>query len=168
MIIIYFGHRFPQTSHIRGHLLSTQMALLHPSADTSYVGTQRTLMDWRFPKHYRWAWHEIHSLSNQLSILPLYMLISICDYLHSNSRTYATISKASHVLYTSIFIATRIHICTRVSFIETRVSYADCQYQYSHTHPFDIKNNKTRLMEIYWALIINYLNCFNLLNCFIS
>ena len=35
MIIVYFSHRFPLTSHIRGHLLSTQMALLHPSADNS-------------------------------------------------------------------------------------------------------------------------------------
>src|SRR5713226_6541939 len=35
MIIMYFGHRFPLTSHIRGHLLSTQMALFHPSADNS-------------------------------------------------------------------------------------------------------------------------------------
>ena len=43
MIIMYFGHHFPITSHIRGHLLSTQMALFHPSADTSLVGTQKDI-----------------------------------------------------------------------------------------------------------------------------
>ena len=36
-----FRHRFPLTSHIRGHLLSTQMTLLCPSDDTLYVGTQK-------------------------------------------------------------------------------------------------------------------------------
>ena len=36
--------------------------------------------------------------------------------------------------------------------------------QKSSKHPFKIKNNKTWLMEICWALIINYLNCLNLLN----
>ena len=99
-----------------------------------------------------------------LPFLPFYMLIAICDSFHSNSRTYATISTAYCVLYPSIIVATRVHICTRVSLIATHVSYVGCQYQYSHTPPFDIKNNKTRLMEICWALIINYLNCINLLN----
>ena len=42
MIIMYFGHRFPLTSHIRGHLLSCKMALLHSSSDIQYFGTQRT------------------------------------------------------------------------------------------------------------------------------
>ena len=50
-----------------------------------------TLLDWRFPKHYRWAWNEMHSLSYQLAILPFYVWIDICDYVHSNSRTYVTI-----------------------------------------------------------------------------
>ena len=40
-IIMYFGHHFLLTSHIRGHLLSTQIALLHPSSDILYVGTQK-------------------------------------------------------------------------------------------------------------------------------
>ena len=43
MIIIHFEHRFPLTSHIRGHLLSTQIALLRPSADISYVGAQKDI-----------------------------------------------------------------------------------------------------------------------------
>ena len=46
MIIMYFGHRFPLTSHIRGHLLSTKMALLHPSTDIPHVGTQKDNLDW--------------------------------------------------------------------------------------------------------------------------
>ena len=36
-----FRPSLPLTSHIRGHLLSTQMALLRPSADTAFVGTQK-------------------------------------------------------------------------------------------------------------------------------
>ena len=42
-IIMFFGHRFPLTSHIRGHLLSTWMALLRPSADIPHVGTQKDI-----------------------------------------------------------------------------------------------------------------------------
>ena len=42
-IVMYFDHRFPLTSHIRGHLLSTQMALLRLSADISYVGAQKDI-----------------------------------------------------------------------------------------------------------------------------
>ena len=45
MIIMYFGHCFPLTSHIKGHLLSTKMALLHLSADISRVGTQKDNLD---------------------------------------------------------------------------------------------------------------------------
>ena len=50
MIIMYFSHRFPLTSHIRGHLLSTQMALLHPSANIPYVGTQKDILGLKFSK----------------------------------------------------------------------------------------------------------------------
>ena len=45
-IIMYFGHHFPLTSHIRGHLLSSKMALLHPSTDIPHVGTQKENLDW--------------------------------------------------------------------------------------------------------------------------
>ena len=45
IIIIYFFHRFPLTSHIRGHLLSAKMELLHPSADIPHVGTQKDNLD---------------------------------------------------------------------------------------------------------------------------
>ena len=50
MIIMYFSHCFPLTSHIRGHLLSTQMALLHPSANIPYVGTQKDILGLKFAK----------------------------------------------------------------------------------------------------------------------
>ena len=59
-------------------------------------------------------------------------LFEICEalnYIHSNWRTYVTISTASRVLYVSIFIATHVQICMQVSLIETRMSYAGCQYQ---------------------------------------
>ena len=47
---MYFGHRFPLTSHIRGHLLSTQMALLCPSADIPYIGAQKDILGLKFSK----------------------------------------------------------------------------------------------------------------------
>ena len=47
-IIMYFDHRFPLTSHIRGHLLSTQMKLLRPSADFTYVGMQKDTIGLKF------------------------------------------------------------------------------------------------------------------------
>ena len=50
MIIMCFGHRFHMTSHIRGHLLSTQMALLRPSVDIPYVGTQKDTLGLNFSK----------------------------------------------------------------------------------------------------------------------
>ena len=50
MIIMYFGHRFPLTSHIRVHLLSTKMALLRPSVDIPYVGTQKDKLGLKFAK----------------------------------------------------------------------------------------------------------------------
>ena len=43
--VMYFGHRFPLISHIRGHLLSCKMALLHPSIDIQYVETQKEKLD---------------------------------------------------------------------------------------------------------------------------
>ena len=50
MIIMYFGHRFPLTLHMREHLLSTQMALLCPSADILYVGKQKDILGLNFSK----------------------------------------------------------------------------------------------------------------------
>ena len=44
-IVMYFSHRFPLTSHIRGHLLLAKMALLHSSTDIPYVGTQKDNLD---------------------------------------------------------------------------------------------------------------------------
>ena len=84
-----------------------------------------------------------------LSFLPFYMLNVVRDSYHSNLRTYATIPIAYRVLYASIVIATRVQIYTRVSLIETHVSYMGYQYQHSRTSSFDIKNNKTWLMDIF-------------------
>ena len=44
--VMYFGHHFPMTSHIRGHLLSCKMTLLRPSADIHYVDTQKDKLKW--------------------------------------------------------------------------------------------------------------------------
>ena len=107
MIIMYFGHRFPLTSHIRGHMLSTQMALLCPSADITHVGTQKDKLGLKWPKHYRCAWHLIH--------YPKTNLI----YFYSDFWVaYATICIATRVSYASICIATRIYLHTWVPFKE--------------------------------------------------
>ena len=42
---MYFTHRFPLTSHIRGHMLSSEMALLHLSTYTQCVDTQKNKID---------------------------------------------------------------------------------------------------------------------------
>ena len=99
-----------------------------------------------------------------LLFLPFYMLTIVRDSFHRNSCIYVTISTTYRVLYASIVITTSVQVYTWVSLIANRVSYAGCQYQYSHTPPFNIKNNKTQLMDICWSLIINQLNYLNLLN----
>ena len=40
-IVMYFSHGLPLTSHIKGHMLSTKMALLRPSTNIQYVETQK-------------------------------------------------------------------------------------------------------------------------------
>ena len=165
MIIMYFSHHFPLTSHIRGHMLSTQMALLHPSANNSLC--------WYTKGHFRIEvflnninGHDMRCIYPSTS-LPFYfsmcwfpyMTISTETRVHTRLRLLTT-----RILYTTIPIATHIQIYMRVSLIATHVSYAGFLYQWSCIHPFDIKNNKTWLMEIFLSLIINYLNCLNLLN----
>ena len=54
-IVMYFGHRFPLTSHNRGHLLSAKTALLRLSADIPHVGIQKDKFGLKWPKHYKWA-----------------------------------------------------------------------------------------------------------------
>ena len=49
-IIMYFGHCFPLSSHIRGHMLSTQMALLFLSVEIPYVSTQKDILGLKFAK----------------------------------------------------------------------------------------------------------------------
>ena len=42
---MYFGYRFPLTSHIRGNLLSCEMTLLRLSTDTQCVCKKKGKMD---------------------------------------------------------------------------------------------------------------------------
>ena len=144
-IIMYFGHRFPLTSHIRGHLLSTQMALLRPSADIPYDWhTKGHLWIEDCLKHYRWACYEIHSLSIQLATFT-FEYVNCCTCLCLYTTCVHTRLFLQHVACcTRVFvIATRIQICMRASLRETRVSYASLQYQYLRMLSFDIKNNKS-------------------------
>ena len=72
MIIMYFSHRFPLISHIRGHLLSILMEPFRPSADIPHVGTQKDIYGLRF-SHNTIDWiTTIHSSSIQLVTLPFY------------------------------------------------------------------------------------------------
>ena len=116
MIIMYFCHHFPLNSHIRGHLLSSQMALLRPSADILHVGTQKDKLGLKWSKYYRWAWPRMHYPQN----IFVYIFYK-CWF------AYVTICIANCVPYMIICIATHVHLCTRVSFEQLachmRVSY---------------------------------------------
>ena len=45
IFVMYFSHRFPLNSYIRGHLLYYEMALLHLSTDTKCVSTENDNVD---------------------------------------------------------------------------------------------------------------------------
>ena len=115
-IIMYFSHCFPLTSHIRGHLLSAQMALLCSSTKILHVGTQKDKLGLKWKKHYRWAWPGMNYPQTRFIYI-----FSKCWV------AYATICIATRVPYTSICIATHVHWRTRVYFEQlachTRVSY---------------------------------------------
>ena len=98
-IIIYFGHRFPLTSHIRGHLLSAKMALLHLTADIPHVVTQKDKFGLKWPKHYRWAWPLIH-----------YLQTSFVYFYYGFWVAYATMCIATCISYASICIATCVYL----------------------------------------------------------
>ena len=128
MIIMYFGHHFPLTSHIRGHLLSTQMALLHSSANNSLC--------WYTKGHFRIEicqntidGHDMGCIYPSTS-LPFYF--SKCRLAYTNisieTRVHTRLfSLTTHVLYVTISITTRVQIYTWVSFkrlaCHTRVAY---------------------------------------------
>ena len=113
IIIMYFGHRFPLTSHIRGHLLSSKMALLCLSDDIPHVGTQKDKLALKCLKHYRCAWPLMH--------YPQTSLI----YFYSNFWVvYATMCIAN----VSMCIATRVYLTYASSLQETCVSYMPCLY----------------------------------------
>ena len=109
-IIMYFGHRFPMTSHIREHLLSTQMALLRPTADISLCWHKKGHL-WieGCLKHYRRACYELHSLSIQLAIFT-FEYVNFCTHLCLYTTRIHTQLFLQHVAY-----------CTRVFVIATRV-----------------------------------------------
>ena len=99
MIIMYFSYHFPLTSHIRGHLLSTQMELLHLSADNSLC--------WYTKGHFRIEFflntidgHDMRCIYPSTSLLHYFskcvlayatILVensrTVRDYLHCNLRT---------------------------------------------------------------------------------
>ena len=109
MIIMYFSHNFPLTSNIRGHLLSTQMALPRPSADNSLC--------WYTKGHFR-----IEVCLNTIDghdMRCIYLLTSLLHYFYKCGLAYATMSiethvhtrlssLTTHVLYATIPIATRV------------------------------------------------------------
>ena len=117
MIIMYFGHRFPLTSHIRGHLLSTQMELLHLSTDNSLC--------WYTKGHFK-----IEVFQNTIDGHDMRCIYPSTNFPYYFSKCwfpYATIFietrirmrlflLTTRILYATISITTRVQICTRVSF----------------------------------------------------
>ena len=85
IIIMYFGHRFPLTSHIRGHLLSIWMEPLYPSANIPHVGTQKDIYGLRFAHNIIDWLTIIHFSSIQLVTLPFFYV-----ELYSRLSLYAT------------------------------------------------------------------------------
>ena len=72
-----------------------------------------------FPKHYRWDYYELHFSYTQLVIFYLLNMSSlVCD---SSYMQLACCTRVS-------VIASRVHICTRVTLRETHESYTSCQY----------------------------------------
>ena len=128
MIIMYFGHRFPLTSHIRGNLLSAKMALLCPSANIPHVGTQKDKLGLKWPKHYRCAWPLMHDLHT--SLIYFYSKFWVA---------HATMCIATHMSYATMCIATHVYLAYTSSLWETHVSYMPCLYQYSHIPWFKLK-----------------------------
>ena len=87
MIIMYFSHYFPLTSHMRGHLLSTQMALLHLSAENSLC--------WYTKGHLR-----IEICQNTIDgheMRCIYPSTSLPFYFSKYGLAYTTISIETHI-----------------------------------------------------------------------
>ena len=121
MIIIYFVHRFHLTSHIRGHMLSAKMALLHLSADIHHVATEKDKLGLKWPKHYRCAWPLMHDLYT--SLIYFYFEFRVA---------HTPFFIATRVPHASICIATRVYI-EHVSFLwATSMSYVPWLYIYTH------------------------------------
>ena len=112
MITMYFGHRFPLTSHIRGHLLSTQMALLRLSADIPYVGTQKDILGLKLAKTL-WMAMTWDAFTLEPSFHIIFLSVDWCTwlsplklaYLHDYSRwqlAYCTWLSPLHPAYRSV------------------------------------------------------------------
>ena len=100
IIIRYFDHHFPLTSHIRGNLLSAKMTLLRTSTDIPHVGRQKDKFGLKWPKHYRWAWPRMHYL--QTSFIYIFYKYWVA---------YVTICIVTRVPYVIICIETHVHLC---------------------------------------------------------
>ena len=129
-IIIYFGHCFPLTSHIRG------ASVINPNGTSP--SECRHFLCWHTKehlwiegclKHYRWACYEIHWLSIQLAIFT-FEYVNCCTRLFVyTTRVHMWLFLLHVAYYTRVFvIATCVQICTRASLKAIRVSYAGFQY----------------------------------------
>ena len=90
-IIMYFGHHFPLTSHIRGHLLSTWMTPLHLNADIPHVGTQNDIYGLRV------AQNTIDGLITKYIPHPSNWLLWLFNYVKSYPRPYIYATRGSYV-----------------------------------------------------------------------
>ena len=128
MIIMYFGHRFPLTSHIRGHLLSTQ--------NGTSPSKCRLSICWYTKGHYRIEvflntidGHDMRCIYPSTS-LPFYFSKCWLPYanifIETRVHTRLFLLK-NHVLYATISITTHVQIHTQVPFkklaCHTQVSY---------------------------------------------
>ena len=81
------------------------------------------------PKHYRWAYYELHFSSTQLVIFYLLNMSSpVWDSYYMQLTCCMWVS----------VVACRVQMCTQVTLRETRGSYASCQSWYPRTCLFHI------------------------------
>ena len=93
------------------------MELLHPSADIPYVGTQKDILGLNFSKTLQMGmtWD---AFTLELACHTIFLSVEL------RTRLFPL---TTHVLYVTIYIATRVHQRTRASFEQlachTRVAY---------------------------------------------
>ena len=114
-IIMYFGHRSPLTSHIRGHLSYTWMAPLRPSADIPHVGTQKDIYGLRLPVFIiPWL------MMKYIVYMPSWLLFHLNILSRMRDYPYWHLVHHARVLCS----ASRIYLYARVAFVWSRVSCA--------------------------------------------